>query len=93
MSIVSKALAELERPDDQGRDWYGWTTNQLGHAFGYMAIAMVFGPLIAGGGAIIKEATDGLRADTAAGWRDSAADLFFSGCGVALFVAADGISA
>lgn len=24
-------LLELARPDDQGRDWYGWVTNQMSH--------------------------------------------------------------
>lgn len=33
MSMASRILAELRTPDDQGRDWYGWASNQMGHAF------------------------------------------------------------
>jgi hypothetical protein len=29
--IIEKILEELSKPDDQGRDWYGWVTNQTGH--------------------------------------------------------------
>ena len=95
--LIRTILAELERADDQGRDWYGWATNQLGHAFGYMAIAMVLtsiwspivGYLAAIGLAIIKEATDGLRIDNRQGWRDCLTDLFFSAAGASLVIFSD----
>lgn len=91
-NLIRTILTELERADDQGRDWYGWATNQLGHAFGYMAIATVVaaiwmplaGVLVAIGLAVAKELYDGLRTDNRQGWRDCAADLFFSAAGAAL---------
>ncbi len=30
--MTRRILAELLRPDAQPRDWYGWLTNQAGHA-------------------------------------------------------------
>jgi cobalamin synthase len=30
--VSRRILAELLRPDAQPRDWYGWLTNQAGHA-------------------------------------------------------------
>lgn len=90
--VIRTILAELERADDQGRDWYGWATNQLGHAFGYMAIATVVaalwapdaGTLVAIGLAVAKELFDGFRTDNRQGWKDCAVDLFFSATGAAL---------
>ena len=90
MSILSKVLAELERPDDQSRDWYGWATNQLGHAFSFMALAIWFAPWIAAVLALAKEVADGIKTDNRQGWRDCATDLFFSLSGVALAVLGDG---
>ena len=32
MKIFPELFKELQRPDDQGRSWYAWATNQLAHA-------------------------------------------------------------
>lgn len=38
MRVLRAILAELARPDDQGRNWYAWLTAQAGHALvGVMA--------------------------------------------------------
>ena len=37
--VIRAILAELARPDDQGRDWYGWLTAQSGHALLGVALA------------------------------------------------------
>jgi hypothetical protein len=84
MSVLSKIIAELSRTDSQPRDWYGWTTNQMGHAFSFMALAMILAPWIAAALAIAKEIADGVKTDNRQGWRDCATDLFFSLAGVAL---------
>lgn len=89
MSVLSKIWAELSRADDQGWDWYGWTTNQMGHAFSFMALAIWFAPWIAAVLALAKELTDGIKTDNRQGWRDCAVDLFFSLSGVALAVLGD----
>jgi hypothetical protein len=84
MSVLSKIIAELGRTDAQPRDWYGWTTNQMGHAFSFMALAALFAPWIAAAFALAKEIADGIKTDNRQGWRDCATDLFFSLSGVAL---------
>ena len=84
MSVLSKIVAELSRADSQPRDWYGWTTNQMGHAFSFMALAMLFAPWIAAALALAKETADGVKTDNRQGWRDCATDLFFALSGVAL---------
>ena len=33
MTILGNILTGLRTPDDQGRDWYGWASNQMAHAF------------------------------------------------------------
>lgn len=43
MSILSQILDELKKPDDMGRDWYGWASNQLAHAAIGVAIAGLVG--------------------------------------------------
>ena len=86
MSVISKIIAELKRSDDQGRDWYGWTTNQMGHAFSFMALAIIFAPWIAAALAVAKEGWDAFRVNNRDGWKDSATDLFFCLAGVALVV-------
>ena len=45
--VVRAILAELRRPDDQGRDWYGWLTAQSGHAL--LGVAMAGAWVQAGG--------------------------------------------
>lgn len=84
MSVLSKVWVELSRADDQRQDWYGWTTNQMGHAFSFMALAMWFAPWIAALLAVAKELVDGIKTDNRQGWRDCVTDLFFSLSGVAL---------
>jgi hypothetical protein len=84
MSILSQIVAELSRTDSQPRDWYGWATNQMGHAFSFMALAMLFAPWIAAALAVTKETADGIKTNNRQGWRDCATDLFFSLSGVAL---------
>jgi len=88
----------LGTPDDQGKDWYGWITNQLGHAM----LGLIFGGaiLLAGGGwvgaivgnlvlAAIKEIYDLSKKNTDkwAAIRDSIQDLFFWIIGSLLAVA------
>jgi hypothetical protein len=84
MSVFSQIVAELSRADSQPRDWYGWTTNQMGHAFSFMALAILFEPWIAALLTVAKETADGFKTDNRQGWRDCATDLFFSLSGVAL---------
>ena len=84
MSVISQIVAELSRADSQPRDWYGWATNQMGHAFSFMALAMLFAPWIAALLTVAKETADGVKTDNRQGWRDCATDLFFSLSGVAL---------
>ena len=82
MSIASRILSDLRTPDDQGRDWYGWASNQMAHAFlGTLAAYAaypgdeVLTALICGA---LKEFTDLLRnpIDLAA-ILDSVADISF----------------
>jgi hypothetical protein len=84
MSVFSQIVAELSRADSQPRDWYGWTTNQMGHAFSFMALAILFEPWIAALLTVAKETADGFKTDNRQGWRDCATDLLFSLSGVAL---------
>jgi hypothetical protein len=84
MSVLSQIVAELSRADSQPRDWYGWTTNQMGHAFSFMALAMLFAPWASAALAVAKEIADGIKTDNRQGWRDCATDLFFALSGVAL---------
>ena len=84
MSVISQIVAELSRADSQPRDWYDWATNQMGHAFSFMALAMLFAPWIAAALAVTKETADGIKTNNRQGWRDCATDLFFSLSGVAL---------
>jgi hypothetical protein len=32
VNVWALVASSLASPDDQGEDWYGWITNQLGHA-------------------------------------------------------------
>jgi hypothetical protein len=41
MKIITALLNELERPDDQGMNWYAWATNQMSHALLGVALAAV----------------------------------------------------
>lgn len=41
--MISAILRYLDTPDNQGRDWYAWASNQLSHAFigGFIVIVFV----------------------------------------------------
>ena len=81
MKWLDVVLMELSRPDDQGRDWYGWATNQMAHgflgvAFTILAVWLYFKilvlPIVIF--ATFKEAYDLVRGGD---YLDSAADWFF----------------
>lgn len=92
MSLIQNILKELERPDDQGRDWYGWATNQMSH--GLLGVACVgvvtawLSPLIAFGIvlalAAIKEGYDLAKGGR---FKDSAQDFAFQSLGGVLALA------
>ena len=48
--VLRAILAELARPDDQGRDWYGWLTAQAGHAL--LGVVLAGAWIMAGGAAL-----------------------------------------
>ncbi|UXQ89163.1 hypothetical protein [Synechococcus phage MinM1] len=50
MRVLRAILAELARPDDQGRDWYGWLTAQAGHAL--LGVVLAGAWVTAGGDAL-----------------------------------------
>lgn len=86
MRIITLILQELNRPDDQKRDWYGWVTNQMGHfTIGVIitAIALQLLPihfailpaLVFAGG---KESIDMFRNSS---FKDSLIDWIFQGVG------------
>lgn len=82
MKLVTYLLKELERPDDQGLNWYAWATNQMSHALlgvGLAAVILTFSTdaaALAGvfGFATIKELLDILRGGR---FQDSVQDLAF----------------
>lgn len=80
MTILARIIEELSVPDDQGRDWYGWSSNQLSHAFLGVVVALFYAsaPLVAAAlAALTKEAVDLLRGRTWRTARDSAWDVAF----------------
>lgn len=98
MSILSVILTELGRGDDQGNDWYGWATNQMGHALIGLVIAVVGltwladdalgAVLLSIGLALAKEAADLISGPVT--WRavrDGLRDLAFWSTGAALGIA------
>jgi hypothetical protein len=56
--VVRAILAELRRPDDQGRDWYGWLTAQAGHAL--LGVVLAGAWVQAGGDALAAWVVVGL---------------------------------
>lgn len=80
MNILAVIATELRVPDDQGRDWYGWASNQLAHAFLGVCLAVIFpwmGVTMAAIVGTLKELGDIIRAPQ---WRtvvDSLQDVLF----------------
>jgi hypothetical protein len=48
VNVWALVASSLASPDDQGEDWYGWITNQLGHAMLGVTLGGVV--LLLGGG-------------------------------------------
>jgi len=80
MTVFGSVIKGLETPDDQGRDWYGWTANQMAHAMLGVIIALYFpnAPLqMAMIAALLKEGADIMRVPMAATVKDSLLDATF----------------
>lgn len=80
MNLLNGILTELDTPDDQGRDWYGWASNQCAHAFLGAVVGVLFvshSVLVAGAIATLKELTDIIRVPSARTLRDSVQDIAF----------------
>jgi hypothetical protein len=89
MSLFGRMIAELETPDEQGRDWYGWASNQMSHALLGVIVALYFpaAPLeMAAIVALLKETGDLYRGGK---FRDSLADVSFWVLGAWLVTAQD----
>ena len=84
MKIFSAIFRELNTPDNQNRDWYGWVTNQCGHAFLGVIVGLyasthpIFAAIAFGG---VKESADILRVPTKETAVDSLWDVVFWGLG------------
>ena len=89
MSLLSRMLEELKKPDDQGDDWYAWCTNQLSHSFLGVVCALHFGLLVAIALACLKEIGDLLKHPMNVA--DSMTDVAFWTLGAWLIVAEDKI--
>lgn len=87
MSILSRVIGELSKPDDQGDDWYGWASNQLSHAFIGLVLAVHFGLLASVAVACVKEIADIIRKPTNV--VDSITDVAFWSLGALLVYAED----
>lgn len=94
MNWLRKVLQDLGTPDAQRNDWYGWSTNQLGHIsvglfgcwvllFSGVGAAAAVGAILCG--MLLKEISD-LRKQHGRAVRDSATDFAFVafGCAFAL---------
>lgn len=93
--MIKKIMAELKLLDDQGRDWYGWATNQLSHAFLGVAVAVHFpqgGIEVALIIALLKECSDLMRDFSRCTLFDSAQDVLFWALGACLITLNDKIS-
>ncbi len=85
-TLWTTVTKELGKPDDQGRDWYTWSLNQLGH-FGLGVIGMMnFNITVVLMFAIGKEVYDFYQGGK---WRDSVIDITFWSIG-AFFTIAPG---
>jgi len=101
IDVFWRVLGALAIPDDQGRDWYGWATNQCGHALVGVVLAgavwfLAQDPLLAivvpFYAAVLKEAADYLRPPQSwAALRDGLRDAGFALAGalIALALATD----
>jgi len=85
-TLWTTVTKELGNPDDQGRDWYTWSLNQLGHAFLGVVGATLFNITVVLMFAIGKEVYDLYRGGK---WKDSLADITFWSIG-AFFMSAPG---
>lgn len=80
MTIFGAVIKGLETPDDQGRDWYGWASNQMSHAMLGVIVALYFPTaplemaLIIGA---LKECADIIRVPSIATAKDSLWDAAF----------------
>ncbi|MFN9789593.1 MAG: hypothetical protein ACK53X_00685, partial [Holosporales bacterium] len=73
-TLWTTVTKELGKPDDQGRDWYTWSLNQLGH-FGLGVVGMMnFNITVVLMFAIGKEVYDLYQGGK---WRDSVIDITF----------------
>ena len=92
MTWLTAILKELERPDDQGRDWYGWATNQMSHGLlGVAGVAVIMGvvlPFVALGIVLALAATkEGYDLAKGGRFKDSAQDFAFQSLGGVLALA------
>ena len=92
MTWLTAILKELERPDDQGRDWYGWATNQMSHGLlGVAGVAVIMGvvlPFVALGIVLALAATkEGYDLAKGGRFKDSVQDFAFQSLGGVLALA------
>ena len=92
MSLLDIFLKELERPDDQGRDWYGWATNQMSHGLlGVAGVAVIMAavvPFVALGIVLALAATkEGYDLAKGGRFKDSVQDFAFQSLGGVLALA------
>ncbi len=84
MNLLGRILKELKTPDDQGNDWYGWTSNQMAHALLGVVVALFFAgaPIeMAVIIAALKEVGDLAKNPARAVVQDSLQDILFWGLG------------
>lgn len=92
MTWLTAILKELERPDDQGRDWYGWATNQMSHGLlGVAGVAVIMAavvPFVALGIVLALAATkEGYDLAKGGRFKDSVQDFAFQSLGGVLALA------
>ena len=92
MTWLTAILKELERPNDQGRDWYGWATNQMSHGLlGVAGVAVIMGvvlPFVALGIVLALAATkEGYDLAKGGRFKDSVQDFAFQSLGGVLALA------
>jgi hypothetical protein len=84
MSLLGRILVTLDTPDNQGRDWYGWASNQLSHVFIGAFIGLYFYNFGIGGAtvlsvimAVLKKISDLARVPTWNTVKDAWHDITF----------------